>query len=87
MPRTTLELRAVPARLLLSLGLLVAGATAPAAARQLATPAPSATEIRPLLLGAEVPAAPVRGLDGEATDLRSVVLGKPTLLLFYRGGW
>ncbi|HUP25133.1 MAG TPA: hypothetical protein VNB06_19610 [Thermoanaerobaculia bacterium] len=56
-------------------------------ARQLATPAGSPTEIRPLLIGSEVPSAEVRSVDGQAADLREIVLGKPTLLLFYRGGW
>jgi hypothetical protein len=59
----------------------------PAAARQLAAPAAAATEIRPLLLGSEVPPASVRSLEGEDADLRSIVAGKPTLLVFYRGGW
>ena len=40
-----------------------------------------------MLLGSEVPAAEVRGLDGEATDLRAIVAGKKTLLVLYRGGW
>jgi hypothetical protein len=56
-------------------------------ARQLASPASSPTEIRPLLIGSEVPSAEVRSVDGRAADLREIVLGKPTLLLFYRGGW
>lgn len=59
----------------------------PALARQLDAPASSPTAIRPLLLGSEVPAAQVQTLDGEAADLRAIVAGKPSLLLFYRGGW
>ena len=49
--------------------------------------APSAGEIRPLLIGAEVPQAPLRDADGEAFDLLAEVKKKPTVLIFYRGGW
>lgn len=46
-----------------------------------------AEDVRPLLIGAEVPSVEVRTLDGDAVDLQKVVLGNRTLLLFYRGGW
>ena len=59
----------------------------PALARQLDAPASSPTEIRPLRLGSEGPAAQVQTLDGQAVDLRTITAGQPTLLLFYRGGW
>lgn len=59
----------------------------PVVARQLPSPAASPTEIRPLLLGSEVPSVAVRDVDGKDADLRAVVAGKPTLLVFYRGGW
>jgi hypothetical protein len=44
-------------------------------------------DVRPLLIGAQVPAVEVRTLDDASVDLQKVVLGKRTLLLFYRGGW
>ena len=44
-------------------------------------------EIRPPLIGAGVPAVTVQTAGGEEVDLRETVLGKPTILLFYRGGW
>lgn len=47
----------------------------------------SAGAIHPLLVGASVPSATVFGPEGEALDLAQVVTGKPTVLLFYRGGW
>jgi cytochrome oxidase Cu insertion factor (SCO1/SenC/PrrC family) len=75
---------ALAVTLVLAAAWAVAGA---AAARQLPSPAASPTEIRPLLLGTEVPTVAVRGIDGEDADLRAVVAGKPTLLVFYRGGW
>jgi len=41
----------------------------------------------PLAVGAPVPAAAVRTVAGEATDLRAALGGRPTVLIFYRGGW
>jgi cytochrome oxidase Cu insertion factor (SCO1/SenC/PrrC family) len=49
--------------------------------------APSADRIRPLLIGAEVPDAPLRDADGEPFDLLAAVKNKPAVLIFYRGGW
>ena len=49
--------------------------------------ASSADTIRPLLIGAEVPQAALRAADGEAFDLVAAVKKKPTVLIFYRGGW
>ena len=49
--------------------------------------ASSETEIRPLLLGSRVPDAPVQTLDGKPSSLSAVVAGKPSVLVFYRGGW
>jgi len=63
------------------LGLLIAGVAAAAEV------APSAGEIRPLLIGAEVPQAGLRDANGEPFDLRAAVKKKPTVLIFYRGGW
>jgi hypothetical protein len=47
----------------------------------------SAEEIRPLLIGAAVPAVEVKTLDGSAVDLAEKVQEQPTVLIFYRGGW
>ena len=44
-------------------------------------------EVRPLLIGALAPDAPLRALDGKALSLKSRLAGKPTVLVFYRGGW
>jgi len=46
-----------------------------------------AEDVRPLLIGSQVPAVEVRTLDDETVDLQKVVLGERTILLFYRGGW
>lgn len=49
--------------------------------------ADSPAEIRPLLIGSEAPSATVQTLEGNATDLRDTLLGKKSVLIFYRGGW
>ncbi len=45
------------------------------------------TEVRPILLGAAVPDVGLQALDGTEVRLRDVVRGKPSVLVFYRGGW
>ena len=47
----------------------------------------SADMVRPLLIGASVPGGPVRTIDGESTCLKKTVMGEPTVVVFYRGGW
>lgn len=64
---------------LLIFSLLVAGLRAELA--------PSPAEAKPLPVGAKVPAAMVQTVDGADLDLAAVVAQKPTLLIFYRGGW
>jgi peroxiredoxin len=49
--------------------------------------APSAAAAKPLAVGATAPAVTVTSADGTAFDLGTALAEKPTLLLFYRGGW
>lgn len=49
--------------------------------------ATSADEICPLKVGANIPSVTVRTSDGAAIDLRQAATQKPTVLIFYRGGW
>ena len=49
--------------------------------------ATSAEQIRPLLVGAKVPNVTLRELEGEEIELYSFIKEKPTVLVFYRGGW
>jgi peroxiredoxin len=49
--------------------------------------AASADQIRPVLLGTKLPEVALNTLDGKATTLKEQVGGKPTILVFYRGGW
>lgn len=49
--------------------------------------APSAEEICPVKVGASVPSIPLQTVEGAAVDLKEEVTKKPTVLVFYRGGW
>jgi len=49
--------------------------------------APSADSIRPLLIGATVPSVTLAGGDGQTVELGEVLSRKPTVVIFYRGGW
>jgi peroxiredoxin len=48
---------------------------------------PSANATRTLSPGAPVPAVAVRTDTGATVDLREALAAKPTVLIFYRGGW
>lgn len=50
-------------------------------------PADSPEAVRPLGVGQALPAAEVIGADGRTVSLASLVADKPTILIFYRGGW
>ena len=47
----------------------------------------SAVEVRPLLVGAAVPDVSVHTVEGQPVSLRQVLAEKPTVVIFYRGGW
>lgn len=47
----------------------------------------TAEEVRPLLIGATVPSAKVFTQSGESVDLKDVLKGKSSVVIFYRGGW
>ena len=70
--------RLAAAALALGLGLSAASAAAVA---------PSATEVTPLLIGAEVPAAKVRTGEGATVGLQELLAKQATIIIVYRGGW
>ena len=72
-----------PRTLLAGVMLLGLAAAAHAEGRVHASPG----EVRPLAVGATVPAARVRTVGGEAVDLAELVRDAGALLVFYRGGW
>jgi peroxiredoxin len=47
----------------------------------------SAHQICPILVGANVPELTLRTVDGELFNLNEAIRNKPTVLIFYRGGW
>lgn len=47
----------------------------------------SPEEIRPLLIGTGLPTFDASTLDGKAFDLTAAVKARPTILIYYRGGW
>ena len=49
--------------------------------------AQSAEEICPLLPGAKLPAVTLQRIDGSDLNLAEAVGRKPSILIFYRGGW
>ena len=49
--------------------------------------APSADQVRPILMGSKLPDVALRTVSGEATTLSRQVAGNPAILVFYRGGW
>lgn len=47
----------------------------------------TAEETKPLKVGATAPDASLKGLDGKDIKLSTVLNNKPTVIIFYRGGW
>lgn len=64
--------------------LLSLAAWLPSAHAQIAD---SAQAVRPILVGSAVPAVELTELSGQPTTLAKVIGGKPSVLVFYRGGW
>ena len=44
-------------------------------------------QVRPLMVGAPMPAVQLQTASGEDFDLGSAIAAKPTILVFYRSGW
>ena len=47
----------------------------------------SAKDTCPILVGAAVPELTLTMVDGGSFDLNAAIVAKPTVLIFYRGGW
>lgn len=58
----------------------------PMLAQEAAVP-DEATKVHPLLIGSRVPDATYQRSDGSMAKLRDEVGKKPTVLIYYRGGW
>ena len=46
-----------------------------------------AEDISPLLIGEKIPSATLSDALGKEVDLGKIIAQKPTILIFYRGGW
>ena len=44
-------------------------------------------QICPILIGSSLPAITVQDLEGKSFDLNKAVAKKPTVLIYFRGGW
>lgn len=51
------------------------------------TAAASAADVNPLAAGDNLPAVVLKTVSGQPFDLKAEVAKKPTVLIFYRGGW
>lgn len=51
------------------------------------TIAESAEDVTPLLNGQNVPSATLRTATGAPVSLQAMIMQKPSIILFYRGGW
>ncbi len=67
--------------------LLLAAALAVVPTASAAEVASAADQVRPLLIGAQVPAVTVRTDEGKPFALLDALRKQPTVLIFYRGGW
>lgn len=44
-------------------------------------------EICPILVGSQLPSISLQDLSGKRFDLNSAIADKPTVLIYFRGGW
>lgn len=49
--------------------------------------AEEATDVKPVLTGTTIPNATVKTVDGKSVNIKDLISKKPTVLIFYRGGW
>ena len=69
------------------LAVLVLFAVLPVNALDRTQIADSAENVTPLLIGQTVPNSKLQTVDGDPVSLKALTLEKPTVLIFYRGGW
>jgi peroxiredoxin len=47
----------------------------------------SAETVQPLLIGVEIPRVGLTRSDGSPCELAELIKTKPSIIIFYRGGW
>ncbi|SFI40953.1 peroxiredoxin-like family protein [Halpernia frigidisoli] len=48
---------------------------------------PTANEVKPLLIGQKLADATLQNINGKDVNLQSLISQKPSVVVFYRGGW
>lgn len=67
---------------------LLASCSASESPREPLSQVPSnAFDVEPLLIGESVPDLPVTDINGRRQSIMELIAGKPSLIIFYRGGW
>jgi peroxiredoxin len=69
------------------LGLCILFLVLPAKALDRTQIADSADNVTPLLIGQTAPNSTLQTVDGDPVSLKALTMQKPTVLIFYRGGW
>jgi peroxiredoxin len=69
------------------LGLCILFLVLPAKAIDRTQIADSADNVTPLLIGQTAPNSTLQTVDGDPVSLKALTMQKPTVLIFYRGGW
>jgi peroxiredoxin len=69
------------------LGLFILFLVVPAKALDRTQIADSALNVTPLLIGQSAPNSKLQTVDGDPVSLKALTMQKPTVLIFYRGGW
>lgn len=67
--------------------LLLAVLSSPVLAFERTTIAEGAQDVTPLLVGHFAPNTKLQTADGAPVSLKAITMQKPTVLIFYRGGW
>jgi thiol-disulfide isomerase/thioredoxin len=69
------------------LGLFILFLIVPAKALDRTQIADTALNVTPLLIGQSAPNSKLKTVDGDPVSLKALTMQKPTVLIFYRGGW
>jgi peroxiredoxin len=69
------------------LGLFTLFLVVPAKALDRTQIADTALNVTPLLIGQSSPNSKLQTVDGDPVSLKALTMQKPTVLIFYRGGW
>lgn len=49
--------------------------------------AKSASDVCPIKIGSEIPSAIIKTIEGNEVNIKEMIKGKKSIIIFYRGGW